>query len=142
MHAFASRWFVSVSWAFLLSTELSVCRHFMPTVHALSSSIGCYQHFQKSETIEILIATNVISRGMDITWVNVVVNYDMPESSDTYIHRVSTALLTFVSYKHCLLNTMVPSFLENEQKVLCTLEFVTFIFLGRFSPTSIKSRIS
>ena len=27
-------------------------------------------------------------RGIDIERVNIVVNYDMPDSSDTYLHRV------------------------------------------------------
>jgi len=35
-----------------------------------------------------MIATNVLARGIDIEKVNVVINFDMPESSDTYLHRV------------------------------------------------------
>jgi ATP-dependent RNA helicase DeaD len=38
--------------------------------------------------VRILIATNVASRGLDIPDVSHVVNYDMPEDLDTYIHRV------------------------------------------------------
>lgn len=36
---------------------------------------------------KILIATDVIARGLDIHDVNIVINYDMPESPETYIHR-------------------------------------------------------
>ncbi|HEX6513159.1 MAG TPA: DEAD/DEAH box helicase [Chloroflexota bacterium] len=38
--------------------------------------------------VRILIATNVASRGLDIPDVSHVVNYDMPEDLDTYVHRV------------------------------------------------------
>jgi len=34
------------------------------------------------------VATNLFGRGMDIERVNIVFNYDMPEDSDTYLHRV------------------------------------------------------
>jgi superfamily II DNA/RNA helicase len=39
----------------------------------------------------ILVATNLFGRGMDIERVNIVFNYDMPENSDTYLHRVARA---------------------------------------------------
>ena len=32
-----------------------------------------------------------MARGIDIERVNLVVNYDMPETSDTYLHRVGRA---------------------------------------------------
>ncbi len=35
-----------------------------------------------------MVATNVLGRGIDIERVNIVINFDMPESSDTYLHRV------------------------------------------------------
>ena len=35
-----------------------------------------------------MVATDLFGRGMDIERVNIVINYDMPESSDTYLHRV------------------------------------------------------
>ncbi|VDD85626.1 unnamed protein product [Enterobius vermicularis] len=52
-----------------------------------------------------MIATNLFGRGMDIERVNIVFNYDMPEDSDTYLHRVARAgrfgtkglAITFVS---------------------------------------------
>ncbi|KAF9606577.1 hypothetical protein IFM89_026839 [Coptis chinensis] len=36
----------------------------------------------------VLIATDVISRGMDFKGVNCVINYDLPESAAAYIHRI------------------------------------------------------
>lgn len=38
--------------------------------------------------IKVLIATDVSARGIDIPSVDYVVNYDMPESSENYVHRV------------------------------------------------------
>ncbi|MCU4177394.1 DEAD/DEAH box helicase [Carboxylicivirga sp. N1Y90] len=39
-------------------------------------------------TLRILIATDVIARGMDIRNVSHVINYDMPEEPEAYIHRI------------------------------------------------------
>merc|ERR1719334_967362 len=49
-----------------------------------------YQQFKDFQK-RILVATNLFGRGMDIERVNIVFNYDMPESSDTYLHRVARA---------------------------------------------------
>jgi ATP-dependent RNA helicase DeaD len=38
--------------------------------------------------IQFLVATNVASRGLDITDLPYVLNYDLPEDADTYIHRI------------------------------------------------------
>uniref|UniRef100_A0A183CV46 RNA helicase n=1 Tax=Gongylonema pulchrum TaxID=637853 RepID=A0A183CV46_9BILA len=45
-----------------------------------------YQQFKDFQK-RILVATNLFGRGMDIERVNIVFNYDMPEDSDTYLHR-------------------------------------------------------
>lgn len=45
----------------------------------------------KSFSTRILVSTDLFSRGMDIEKVNVVFNYDMPDNSDTYLHRVGRA---------------------------------------------------
>ena len=33
----------------------------------------------------------MLGRGIDIERVNIVINYDMPDSPDTYLHRVGRA---------------------------------------------------
>ncbi|MGI5147348.1 DEAD/DEAH box helicase [Plantactinospora sp. CA-294935] len=38
--------------------------------------------------IDILVATDVAARGLDVTGVTHVVNYDCPEDQDTYTHRI------------------------------------------------------
>merc|ERR1719193_2609747 len=47
-----------------------------------------YQQFKDFQK-RILVATDLFGRGMDIERVNIVFNYDMPENSDTYLHRVA-----------------------------------------------------
>ncbi|MCK4962201.1 MAG: DEAD/DEAH box helicase, partial [Anaerolineales bacterium] len=37
---------------------------------------------------DILVATDVASRGIDVVGINHVINYDMPDSADAYTHRV------------------------------------------------------
>ncbi len=39
-----------------------------------------------------MVATNIFGRGIDIERVNIVINYDMPEDDDTYLHRVKLLL--------------------------------------------------
>ena len=42
----------------------------------------------KSGTLPILIATDVASRGIDVDDVDCVINYDVPEENEYYIHRI------------------------------------------------------
>ncbi len=52
-----------------------------------SQRIKTLERFKRDE-IKILIATDVASRGLDIPNVSHVINYDLPESKDAYIHRI------------------------------------------------------
>lgn len=42
----------------------------------------------KSGKLDILIATDVASRGLDVNNITHVINYDIPENYDDYIHRI------------------------------------------------------
>ncbi len=42
----------------------------------------------KKDQINILIATDVAARGLDIPDVTHVINYDVPQTYDTYVHRI------------------------------------------------------
>ena len=61
----------------------------------------------RSKRIRILVATDVMSRGIDIKEINMVVNYDVPGDAEDYVHRVGRTArvdakgeaITFVSTK-------------------------------------------
>ncbi|MDG1816372.1 MAG: ATP-dependent RNA helicase SrmB [Glaciecola sp.] len=42
----------------------------------------------KSGEIKILLATDVAARGIDVEDISHVINYDMPRTSDVYLHRI------------------------------------------------------
>ena len=42
----------------------------------------------RSGAIKILIATDIAARGIDVSNISHVINYDMPESVDAYTHRI------------------------------------------------------
>ncbi|HRX44291.1 MAG TPA: DEAD/DEAH box helicase [Candidatus Dojkabacteria bacterium] len=42
----------------------------------------------KNGKIDVLVATDVASRGLDVDNISHVINYDMPQSYDDYIHRI------------------------------------------------------
>ncbi|RIB05328.1 P-loop containing nucleoside triphosphate hydrolase protein [Gigaspora rosea] len=52
-----------------------------------SKRLGSLNKF-KAGNRNILVATDVASRGLDIPLVDVVINYDIPSNSKDYIHRV------------------------------------------------------
>jgi len=94
----------------------------------------------KSKSRNILIATDVASRGLDIPHVDVVINYDIPTHSKDYIHRVgrtaragrSGKAISFVSqydvelYQRIehLLGMKLPLFPTEENEVLLLSERV------------------
>ena len=54
------------------------------------------------------MATDLFGRGMDIERVNIVFNYDMPENSDTYLHRVRIQCININLMTWCWLNFRLP----------------------------------
>lgn len=42
----------------------------------------------KNGSLPILVATDILSRGIDVQDINLVVNYDVPHDAEDYIHRV------------------------------------------------------
>jgi len=59
----------------------------------------------KNKKLKILVATNIISRGIHIDDISLVLNYDVPQDAEEYVHRVGRtaraattgAAITFVS---------------------------------------------
>lgn len=42
----------------------------------------------RSGTVDILVATDVAARGLDVDRIGLVINYDMPFDSEAYVHRI------------------------------------------------------
>jgi len=42
----------------------------------------------KDHRVKLLVATDIAARGLDIEHVTHVINYDVPDSSETYVHRI------------------------------------------------------
>lgn len=42
----------------------------------------------KQGTIDVLVATDVAARGLDVKQIDLVINFDMPRSGDDYVHRI------------------------------------------------------
>jgi ATP-dependent RNA helicase RhlE len=42
----------------------------------------------RNGSVKILVATDIAARGIDVLSISHVINYDMPESTDDYIHRI------------------------------------------------------
>lgn len=61
----------------------------------------------KAGIIDVLVATDIVARGIDIDDISMVINYDVPNDSEDYIHRIGRTAradrdgiaITFVSDK-------------------------------------------
>jgi ATP-dependent RNA helicase UAP56/SUB2 len=83
----------SVSRASELNKLLVECNFPSLCIHSgikQEERIEKYRKFKEFKA-RIMVATNLFGRGIDIERVNVVINYDMPENADTYLHRVGRA---------------------------------------------------
>nr|WCZ58402.1 spliceosome RNA helicase DDX39B [Paratrimastix eleionoma] len=65
----------------------SICIHSGLVQTERNERYKLFKDFQR----RILVATDIFGRGIDINRVNIVIQYDMSESSDTYLHRVGRA---------------------------------------------------
>lgn len=76
----------------------------------------------KSKNIRILVATDVLSRGIDIKDINLIINYDVPQDAEDYVHRVgrtaradSTGVaLTFVNEEDMPRFDRIERFIEKK----------------------------
>ncbi|GMP33932.1 hypothetical protein CsSME_00007030 [Camellia sinensis var. sinensis] len=102
--------------------------------------LGALNKFKAGEC-NILVCTDVASRGLDIPSVDMVINYDIPSNSKDYIHRVgrtaragrSGVAISIVSQYELewyiqiekLIGKKLPMFPAQEEEVLMLLERVT-----------------
>jgi ATP-dependent RNA helicase RhlE len=42
----------------------------------------------KSGTYQVMVATDIAARGLDVEGISHVINYDMPDTADAYLHRI------------------------------------------------------
>ena len=74
----------------------------------------------KSGRINILIATDIVSRGIDIDDIRLVINYDVPHDCEDYVHRIGRTAranndgcaITFVSEKEQTRFKSIEDFLD------------------------------
>mmetsp|Transcript_110392 Transcript_110392/g.216450 ORF Transcript_110392/g.216450 Transcript_110392/m.216450 type:complete len:203 (+) Transcript_110392:1-609(+) len=97
----------SVQRAIALDKLLVECNFPSIAIHSgmeQEERIARYKQFKEFQK-RIMVSTDLFGRGIDIERVNIVINYDMPGDSDSYLHRVGRAgrfgtkglALTFVS---------------------------------------------
>ncbi|MFR9671984.1 MAG: helicase-related protein, partial [Rikenellaceae bacterium] len=80
----------------------------------------------KNGKIDILVATDIVARGIDIDDIGTVINYDVPHDPEDYIHRIGRTgrasatgrAMTFVSEKEQGKFRRIEEFLEKEIKRL------------------------
>lgn len=65
----------------------AICIHSGMKQEERISRFKDFKDFKK----RVLVATDLFGRGIDIERVNVVINYDFPDDSDQYLHRVGRA---------------------------------------------------
>ncbi|KAJ3990899.1 P-loop containing nucleoside triphosphate hydrolase protein [Lentinula boryana] len=83
-----------------------------------SQRLGALNQF-KSKACNILIATDLASRGLDIPSVDVVINYDCPTHSKDYIHRVGRTARAGRAGKSILITTQYDvEFIQRLETVL------------------------
>ncbi|WP_291597036.1 DEAD/DEAH box helicase [Bacteroides sp.] len=79
-------------------------------------------HEFKAGRINILVATDIVARGIDIDDIRLVINFDVPHDSEDYVHRIGRTAranndgvaLTFVSEKEQSNFKSIENFLEKE----------------------------
>ena len=73
----------------------------------------------KSKKIRILVATDILSRGIDIKGIELVINYEVPHDAEDYVHRIGRTAradrtgeaITFINQKQ------VRNFLDIEKLI-------------------------
>jgi ATP-dependent RNA helicase RhlE len=74
----------------------------------------------RSKKLRILVATDVLSRGIDIEEISLVVNYDVPKDPEDYVHRIGRTAragkkgeaITFINPEDVHLFMKIEDFLE------------------------------
>ena len=98
-------------------------------------------HEFKAGRINILVATDIVARGIDIDDIRLVINFDVPHDSEDYVHRIGRTAranndgvaLTFISEKEQSNFKSIENFLEKE--------FIKFLFLKNWEKLRNTNRV-
>mgnify|MGYP000181738112 CR=1 FL=1 len=79
-------------------------------------------HEFRNGRINMLVATDIVARGIDIDDIRLVINYDVPHDSEDYVHRIGRTAranndgcaITFVSETEQNKFKQIENFLEKE----------------------------
>jgi superfamily II DNA/RNA helicase len=75
----------------------------------------------KNNKIQILVGTDIVSRGIDVVGISLVLNYDVPPDAEDYIHRIGRTAraeqtgvaLTFINHHDRIKFVKIEKFLGN-----------------------------
>ena len=76
----------------------------------------------KSKQTRVLVATDVLSRGIDVADINLVINYDVPRDAEDYVHRIGRTAradttgvaITFVNQDDMFKFSKIDKLIEQE----------------------------
>lgn len=80
----------------------------------------------KNKEIPVIVATDVLARGIDIKGVSIIMNYDVPNSTDDYIHRIGRTgrydktgiAITFVTRRDARSFSSIERLKDNPLKII------------------------
>lgn len=104
-----------------LAKQLSRAQFPADAIHGDKSQTArtrALENFKNGKT-RILVATDIAARGLDIDAVSHVINYDLPNESESYVHRIgrtARAGASGVAYSFCAVDER--KYLKNIEKLI------------------------
>ncbi len=102
-------------------------RHFGETLGVIHSSKSQNNRFKtvnafQNGTYRLVIATDIIARGLDVSTITHVINFDLPDVAESYVHRIGRTgraekkgiAISFVSEKETQHKTQIESLMNIE----------------------------
>jgi ATP-dependent RNA helicase RhlE len=76
----------------------------------------------KNKKVKILVATDILSRGIDIKGIELVINYEVPNDAEDYVHRIGRTAradrtgeaITFINGDQCRKFKAIEELIEKE----------------------------
>ena len=76
----------------------------------------------RAKNVRVLVATDVISRGIDVKDIDLVINYDVPRDAEDYVHRIGRTAraeaegvgITFINYDDMRSFASIEKLIEKE----------------------------